>query len=375
MAGIYIHIPFCRNACSYCDFHFTISFSYFNEMLDAIKKELKIRRDYIGAQSVSSIYFGGGTPSLLKQSQLASLLEVINCNYHVITDPEITLEANPEDISINYIKDLMNLGINRLSIGVQSFFDEDLRFMNRIHDATQAEKSIMVAREGGIKNLNIDLIYGFPGLTCEKWQMNLEKFSGYELEHLSAYQLTFEPGTVFYHRKRKRRLYEQDEEVGLDQLKTLIKIMRSEGYLHYEISNFAKEGFKSMHNSGYWKQMKYIGIGPSAHSCDGNKRQWNISKNMSYIRGVNDGKGYYVSEILENKTKYHDYVMTSLRTMWGTDLSYILTNFGERFYYHFLHRAMNYLERGELIRKGDKIYLNETGIFISDHIIRDLFID
>lgn len=375
MAGIYIHIPFCRNACSYCDFHFTTSFSYFEKMLNAITRELEIRRDYIGSQSVSTIYFGGGTPSLLKKSQLATLMETINRVYYVNSHPEITLEANPEDISINYIKDIVDLGINRLSIGVQSFFDEDLRFMNRAHDSVMAEKSIIMAREGGIKNLNIDLIYGFPGLTIEKWQMNLERFIKYELEHLSAYNLAFEPGTVLYHRKRKGRVEELNEEVGLDQFKTLIKILKSEGYLHYEISNFAKKGFISKHNSGYWKQMKYIGLGPSAHSCDGYERQWNISKNVSYIKGIDAGNGYYAGEILETQTKYHDYVLASLRTMWGTDLSYIITNFGERFYNHFLQSARDYLEGGKLIREGDKIFLTETGTLIADHIIRDLFID
>jgi oxygen-independent coproporphyrinogen-3 oxidase len=375
MAGIYIHIPFCRNACSYCDFHFTISFSYIDEMLIAIIKELEIRKDYIGRQYVSSIYFGGGTPSLLKQYQLSSLLETIHRNYNVNNNPEITLEANPEDISGLYIKQILKLGINRLSIGIQSFFNEDLQLMNRIHNSIQAEKSIITAREGGINNLNIDLIYGFPGLTGEKWKMNLEKFTGYELEHLSAYHLTYEPGTVFYHRKRKERMEEQDEELSMDQFKTMIKIMKSAGYIHYEISNFAKKGFISLHNSGYWKQMKYIGIGPSAHSYDGHSRQWNISKNMSYIKGVKDGTGYFTSEMLEIKTKYHDYILTSLRTMWGTDLSYILTNFGQRFYNHILKNAEDYLKRGELTRKGDRIYLTESGIFVSDHIIRELFID
>lgn len=375
MPGIYIHIPFCRKACLYCDFHFATSISYFDEMLNAIVKELEIRRDYFGHQSVSSIYLGGGTPSLLKQSHLARLLETIYLNYNVKSNPEITLEANPEDISSLFIKGIVKLGINRLSIGIQSFFDEDLRFMNRIHDSAQAEESITVAREGGIGNLNIDLIYGFPGLSDEKWRINLEKFIRYDLEHLSAYQLTFEPGTIFYHRKRKRRIDEHDEQVSLDQFKTLIKIMKSERYLHYEISNFAKEGFISVHNSGYWQAKKYIGIGPSAHSYNGYERRWNISKNMSYIKGVNTETGYFICETLDTKIKYHDYVITSLRTMWGTDLLYILTTFGKEYYNHFIQSAEKYLKKGELIKKENKIYLTEKGIFISDHIIRDLFIE
>jgi len=346
-----------------------------DELLNAIKKELEIRKECINRQPVSTIYFGGGTPSLLKHSQLAGLLETISMHYQINPNPEITLEANPEDISIQYIKDIVKLGINRLSIGIQSFYNEDLHFMNRVHNSLQAGKSIMIAREGGINNINIDLIYGFPGLTLEKWHSNLEKFKDFDLEHLSAYHLVYEPGTIFYHRKRKGRIQELEDELSLDQLRVLMKVMKSAGYIHYEISNFAKEKFISRHNLGYWTQMEYLGIGPSAHSFDGQSRRWNISRNISYIRGVNTGTGYYKSEALDTQARYHEYVLTSLRTMWGTDLSYLLSAFGRKYYNHFLLSSDSYIKRGELARREEKVFLTETGIFISDHIIRDLFID
>ncbi len=375
MSGIYIHIPFCRNACSYCDFHFTICHLHIEEMISALVKELEIRKDYLDHQVIRSLYLGGGTPSLLKKSQLARLFEAVYKNFQISQNPEITLEANPEDVTKAYVKEIIQLGVNRLSIGIQSFFDEDLYLMNRVHDSERSEQSIIVAREEGINNLNIDLIYGLPGLKLVKWRKNLAKTVEYKPEHVSAYHLTYEPGTTFYYKKMKRRIKEPDEEESVEQFKELVRILKAEGYIHYEISNFARKGFISVHNSGYWTQRPYIGIGPSAHSFNGWERQWNISKNMSYIRGVNKGAGYFETEMINNNTKYHDYVMTSLRTIWGTDLMYILNNHGKDYYHHFMKYAGKFLKTGDLKRKGNKIYLTKKGIFVSDHIIRDLFME
>jgi len=375
MSGIYIHIPFCRNACSYCDFHFTISRSYVDEMINALVRELEMRKVYLNRQSIRTVYFGGGTPSILKQSQLAILLEAVHKNYDIISNPEITLEANPEDVTNEYVKEIKKLGVNRLSIGIQSFYNEDLHLMNRIHDSNQSERSIIIAREEGIDNLNIDLIYGFPGLNNEKWNSNLERTVRYKPEHISAYHLTFEPGTTLFHKRKKRRITEQDEEESIDQFSELVRILKAEKYIHYEVSNFARNGFISVHNSGYWTQETYIGIGPSAHSFNGHNRQWNISKNMSYIKGINSGTGYYKGEIMKTKTKYHDYIMTSLRTIWGTDLIYISDNFGVKYYNHFLKYTGEYLKSGALKRKGHKVFLTSKGMFISDQIIRNLFMN
>jgi oxygen-independent coproporphyrinogen-3 oxidase len=374
MAGIYLHIPFCRNSCNYCDFHFSTDPAHAEDLIIAMGREIHLRKEYLKGMEIDTIYFGGGTPSFIKTVYIEDLLNVIVKNFKISDNPEITLEGNPEDLKPAYLQEILKIGINRLSIGIQSFFDDDLKFMNRIHDADQAKLSIKEARNAGFKNINIDLIYGFPGLLDKKWNINIETAIGFHVEHLSAYHLSYEPSTVLYYRKAKNRISEISENESHKQFAKLCKRMKSAGYVHYEISNFAIKGFYSRHNSGYWKQIPYLGIGPSAHSYNGTSRQWNIPRNMSYIKGIASNKGFFETEELDLKSRYHDYVMTSVRTIWGTDSEYILDEFGSEIHDHFIIHASGFINSGDLIHKGNKYYLTEKGILISDYIIKKLFI-
>ncbi len=374
MAGIYLHIPFCRNSCNYCDFHFTTDLSHSEDLIKAMVKEIHQRKEYLNESEINTIYFGGGTPSFIKTEFIDVLFNAIIKNFRIDKDPEVTLEANPEDINPVYLKQIQTIGINRLSIGIQSFFNDDLIFMNRAHDANQAKKSISEARNAGFKNINIDLIYGFPGLLKKKWIKNIETAIDFHVEHLSAYHLTYEPSTILYFRKEKKRILEISENESLEQFVELCGRMKSEGYIHYEISNFALDGFYSRHNSGYWKQLPYLGIGPSAHSYNGITRQWNIAKNMSYIKGIEKKEGFFETEELDLKTRYHDYVMTSIRTIWGTDSGFILNEFGIQYHNHFITNATEFTHSGDLNQTGSKYYLTDKGMLISDLIIKKLFI-
>jgi oxygen-independent coproporphyrinogen-3 oxidase len=374
MAGIYIHIPFCRKACHYCDFHFSISRDQLPLMLQAIEREIIERRDYLQGEILETVYLGGGTPSLLTVRQLKSLLGVIRDHYKISKDPEITMEGNPDDLSLPYMQALMDLGINRLSIGIQSFQEDDLTFMNRSHGTKQSHLCLEMAREAGFQNLNIDLIYGLPGMSMEKWEENIELASGYFPEHIAAYHLTYEKGTVMDYRRRRKKFPVPDEKVSLDQYELLIDKLQHKGYMHYEISNFALSGHISRHNSAYWKGGKYLGAGPSAHSFNGSTRRWNMPRNTSYIKNVLDGVAYYESEELDKKTRYHDYVMTSLRTMWGIDLDHIGKTFGQTFRDHCIREADPFIQSGRMTKEGNRILLSKEGFFIADHIIESLFL-
>jgi oxygen-independent coproporphyrinogen-3 oxidase len=340
----------------------------------AMAREISIRRDYLGRLEISTIYFGGGTPSFIKNELISILLETILNNFKISKDPEITLEANPEDIKPGYLSDLLKMGVNRLSIGIQSFFDDDLRFMNRAHNAEQAGRSVKEARQAGFKNINLDLIYGFPGLTEIKWNKNIETAVNFHVEHLSAYHMTYEPSTVLYYKKIKSRFSEVREKESMKQFSVLCEKMKIAEYIHYEISNFAKDGYYSKHNSGYWKQAPYLGIGPSAHSYNGKSRQWNFPRNMSYIRAINNNGVFYEKEVLDQKTKYYDYVMTTIRTIWGTDKRYILKEFGKEFYDYFIESTAGFIRSGDLVQKNGIYSLTDRGMLISDFIIKKLFI-
>ncbi len=374
MAGIYLHIPFCRDSCNYCDFHFTTDPRWSKEIIMAMAREISIRKEYLEGMEIGTIYFGGGTPSFVKKELVNILLEAIRSNFIMSKDPEITLEANPEDLNKRYLSDLLKIGINRLSIGIQSFFDDDLKFMNRSHNAEQAIRSVKEAGQAGFKNINLDLIFGFPGLTDKKWIINIEKTIDFHVEHLSAYHLTYEPSTVLYYRKIKNRISDINEQDSMRQFSKLCEKMKIAGYVHYEISNFAIDGFYSRHNSGYWKQVPYLGIGPSAHSYNGKTRQWNIPRNMSYIKGINNNEDFYETEVLDQTARYHDYVMTTIRTIWGTDERYILKEFGQHFHDHFIKYAARFVSSGDLVLKNGICYLTEKGMLISDFIIKELFI-
>lgn len=373
MNGIYIHIPFCKKVCYYCDFHFTVSLKQKDALLDSILKELEIRKDYLGNNSINTIYFGGGTPSILSVSELGGILQKINSLFSIETNMEITLEANPDDLNVEYLKDLKSLGINRLSIGIQSFFDEDLKWMNRRHNASDAENCIKLSQDSGFSNMNIDLIYGLPQLTVERWQQNLNTFISLDVPHLSAYHLTIEPKTVFGYYKRKGRLTEIDEEISLKHYDLLVNTMNANNYEHYEISNFCKEGKYSRHNTNYWKAGHYLGIGPSAHSFDGTSRQWNVSVNSDYINAINKGERFYEIEKLAENDKFNDYLLTGLRTKWGIDLNFIAKTFGSQYINHLERELSRIVDNDKVTRDKDIVRLTDRGMFLSDNIIAGLF--
>ena len=341
-------------------------------LLKAMKKEIESQKDYLNSPLLS-IYFGGGTPSLLAVDEIKSLLDEVQKHYKVEPDAEITLEANPDDLSPIKLKELLEAGINRLSIGVQSFFNEDLLFMNRAHDANQALSSIKSAKDAGFDNISIDLIYGTPTLTDKNWQANLRQVEELEVPHLSAYCLTVEPKTALAHFIRTEKVPDVNEKTSNKQFKILMDIMKAKDFVHYEISNFAKEGFISRHNSSYWLKRKYLGIGPSAHSYNGETRSWNVANNNEYIRSIENGEPFCQTEVLSTTAKYNEYIMTSLRTIWGCDLDYILSYFKEELLIHCLKEAETYIESGMTNKKDNKLTLTEKGMYIADRITSDLF--
>lgn len=375
MAGIYIHIPWCRQVCVYCDFHFSVSMRNRAEMLECIAKELEMQRDYPGREPLKSVYFGGGTPSLLNARELSVILSRIRLLFNISGDAEITLEANPDDLSVTYLNDLKNIGINRLSIGVQSFFDDDLRWMNRRHDSRQAIQSIVDSKKAGFNNLNIDLIYGLPDMKIEKWNKNLDLAFESGVQHLSAYHLTLEKKTVYSYRVRKGIMREPDEEPGMEHFEFLMERAEKEGFIHYEISNFAKPGFLSVHNTSCWMQRAYLGVGPSANSFNGESRQWNVSNNGKYIEKIKEGSIPCEYEKLELKDRYNEYILTSLRTMWGLDIEKIERQFGSGFAVHCMNEAAGYIKEGKLEIDGNFLKLGRKGKFFADGIISQLFRD
>jgi oxygen-independent coproporphyrinogen-3 oxidase len=374
MAGLYIHIPFCRNACTYCDFHFSVSLGHLPPMLKAIEKEIQLRQHFLEGETIRTIYFGGGTPSLLEPARVTSLLKAIRENYAVDEKAEITLEANPDDLNPEYLSALRQIGINRLSIGIQSFDDRFLKLMNRRHTSAQAGACLDYARKAGFDNLNLDLIYGLPGLSIKKWGDTLDVALSYRPAHLAAYHLSYEPGSVLDYRRRKGKIKPVDENRSLEHFRILLDRMEDRGYQHYEISNFALPGFLSRHNSAYWKSEKYLGIGPSAHSYNGRARQWNMAKNSSYIRGIMAGEEVGEQEVLNEKTRLNEYLMTSLRTMWGTDTEYIGREWGKDSRRQVLDQAKPFIQGNRIINKGNILVLSREGMFIADHIISKLFL-
>jgi len=374
MAGLYIHIPFCRDACTYCDFHFSISLKHLEPMMEAIGKEIEQEKDFLEGEELATIYLGGGTPSLLKPKELDRLFNTIKRYFSVIQEAEITLEANPDDLTPGYLKSLRQIGINRLSIGIQSFFDEDLEIMNRRHNSVQSKSCLEQANKSGFSNISLDLIYGLPGMSNEKWKKNLNTAMDFKPAHMSAYHLGYESGTVLDYRLRKGKVQQVDEDTSIEHFNILVEGMEDKGYLHYEISNFALPGLISRHNAGYWKGEKYLGVGPSAHSFDGRTRRWNMSKNSSYIKGMEKGNIVYEKEILDNKTRLHDYLITSLRTMWGIDMDYLREEWGTEYHEHINKQSVPYINRGKIRKANGKLFLTREGMLIVDHIIQEIFL-
>ena len=374
MAGIYIHIPFCRKRCHYCDFYKTTDFGHKFRLLKALKKELETRSKELVSDEINTIYLGGGTPSVLQVDELQELLNIIRSNYSVVADAEITMEANPDDLKLPKLKALREIGYNRLSMGVQSFSEADLKLMNRRHEVAQAVDSVIWAKSAGFENISIDLIYGLPNQTLAEWESNVLKAIELDVQHISAYNLTYHEGTVFYDQLKKGHLKELPDELSVQQFEILRKLLIEAGFEHYEISNFCKPGFYSKHNSSYWKSKKYLGIGPSAHSFDLQTRRWNVSSMSKYLDGLENDKSYSESEILSEQDRYNDYIITGLRTIWGISEEYIQDEFSGVFSRHFLKMKKEYFQSGHLVNTGENVALSPEGLFISDKIMADFMV-
>lgn len=372
MAGLYIHIPFCAKRCLYCDFFSNTEMKYKEPYIDALIRELEIRKDYAAGEPFDTIYFGGGTPSQLQADDFDRIFDAIYRLYNVSDNPEITLEANPDDMTPEYVSALRAFPFSRISIGVQSFKEKDLRFLNRRHDSRQAVRAVELCKENAFTNISIDLIYGLPGQTEEEWEANLDKAISLDIPHISAYHLIYEEGTALYRLKEEGKVVSIEEEVSLSLFSILIDRLKAAGYEHYEISNFARPGMISRHNSAYWIGKKYLGLGPSAHSYNGECREWNVSSLPIYIRGIESGQPKKEMETLSQNTRYNDFIITGLRTMWGIRLNEIRRLFGDDYLLYFQTQADQYLHSGLLVKNGDTVLLSREGIFISDGIMSDL---
>ena len=372
MAGIYIHIPFCKRRCIYCDFFSTTQSEKKAEYVHALVRELEIRKDYLDNEEIETIYLGGGTPSQLSQEELEEIFAHIYKVYKVTPDAEITLEANPDDLTPEYVSMLRTLPFNRISMGIQTFQEETLKLLHRRHTAQQAIEAFIRCREAGFQNISIDLMYGLPGETLETWEQDLQQAIALHPEHISAYHLIYEEGTALWNLREQNKVEEAEEELSLTLFKTLIERLTKAGYQHYEISNFCLPGLYSRHNSSYWTGKKYLGCGPSAHSFGGTSRQWNVSSLEKYLEGIRTDQLDFEIENLDLYTRYNDFVITSIRTCWGMPLSQLRTNYGETLYNYCLRMAKPHIQQGVLEIKEDTLKLTSEGIFISDGIMSDL---
>jgi oxygen-independent coproporphyrinogen III oxidase len=375
LAGIYIHIPFCRQACYYCNFHFSTSLQYKNEFIAALLKEAQIQanNNYLQGQPVETIYFGGGTPSLLQLAELQLILTTINELFPVSSTAEITLEANPDDVDEVQLAGWKQAGINRLSIGIQSLFDEDLQWMNRAHNAEQAKTVIQKSRAAGFDNFTVDLIYGTPGLTDDKWDYNLDWVIDQNINHLSCYALTVEPKTALDQMIRTNKKTDVDAEQQSRQFIHLMNKMEAAGFEHYEISNFAKPGHRSRHNSSYWHGTHYLGLGPSAHSFNGASRQWNVANNMQYIKSLEKETLLFEKEELTTTQQLNEYIMTSLRLMEGCNIQLVEEKFGSTISTHLVNNAKEFEQKGWLSFINNRLVLNREGKLFADKIAGELF--
>jgi len=379
MAGIYLHIPFCRQACHYCNFHFSTSLTGINDFVTALLKEMVLRKDYIGGEPVETIYFGGGTPSLLEGDQLERIMEGLRTNFMIAQGAEITLEANPDDFDFDFDSDFLpgrisawrKTGINRLSIGIQSFFEEDLRWMNRAHNAGQAIDSIRMAQEQGFDNISIDLIYGGPTLPDDHWRQNVEQAIRLQIPHLSCYALTVEPKTALDKMIHQHKKQDVDPEDQARQFLLLMDWTAAAGYEHYEISNFARPGRRSRHNSSYWQGKTYLGLGPSAHSYNGVSREWNVANNALYIKGAPVAE----KEVLTPAQQINEYIMISLRTLEGCDLRVVSERFGKEKAQELGLQARRFIEEGKMAAWADRLVLTQAGKLLADGISADLFFE
>jgi oxygen-independent coproporphyrinogen-3 oxidase len=370
-AGIYIHIPFCKSRCTYCDFYTLTNESRIEAFADSLCKEIELRKDEIH-EPVKTVYFGGGTPSRLSEQHFENIFNYLFSNFKIDPAAEITVEANPDDLSSEYIQMLSHLPVNRLSIGIQSFDDGELKFLSRRHTASQAINAVKRCQMHGFNNISIDLMYGLPGQTTKIWEQNLKQATSLDIQHLSAYHLIYEEKTRMYSMLKAGKIHPVDEEVSTAMFSMLIDWMKQHNFIHYEISAFAKEGYFSRHNTSYWKGNKYIGLGPAAHSFDGENRSWNVASLNRYINGIESGVPERNSEHLSLNEKYNEFILTGLRTMWGIDMVELRLLFGDKLYSYCIENAEKYVSKKLLSVEGYNMKLTREGIFISDGIMSDL---
>ncbi|MBA4317201.1 MAG: coproporphyrinogen III oxidase [Flavobacterium sp.] len=372
MSGIYIHIPFCKQACHYCDFHFSTSMKKKDEMVLALAKEIQMRKKEFKDEIVETIYFGGGTPSVLTTNEIQFLISEVYKNYKVVENPEITLEANPDDLSKERIIELSKSPINRLSIGIQSFFEDDLKMMNRAHNSAEARKCLEEATKY-FDNISLDLIYGIPGMSNEKWKQNIETALSFGIPHISSYALTVEPKTALNKLIQTGKIAKPKDEVAEEHFQVLVETLEKNGFIHYELSNFGKENYFSKNNSAYWLGKKYLGIGPSAHSYDGISRSWNVSNNTIYLKSLAENKLPNETEILSKSDRYNEYIMTGLRTIWGVSLDRIEQEFGNSYLEYLQKQSQKFLNDDLLFIDDNILKPTQKGKFLTDGIASDLF--
>ncbi|MFW6246136.1 MAG: radical SAM family heme chaperone HemW [Tangfeifania sp.] len=374
MAGIYIHIPFCRQKCYYCDFYKTVNNSLTSQFINTLKKEILLRKDFTEGEKIETIYFGGGTPSVLKKEELEEILHFLKSEFSVLPDAEITFEANPDDLTPGYLNAIFEAGVNRLSIGIQSFQDKYLKKMNRRHSAKQAVYSVLNAEKTGFRNISADLIYGLPNLTIKEWRQSLNEVFQLPVNHLSAYHLTYHEGTPFYTWLKKGTLKELSEQQSVEQFNVLIDKCREAGFEQYEISNFARNQEYSKHNTAYWTGQIYLGLGPSAHSFNGLVRTWNVAHVESYIKAIEKGSSFFQQEVLSETDRYNEYILTHIRTKWGVSADYIQENFCEEKAALFRKEIEKYLQNNKLKIQNGNFVLTREGLFVSDDIMANLMI-
>lgn len=372
MAGIYIHVPFCKKKCLYCDFYSIGTSSKISEFPSLIEKELLLRKDFIGDVSIDTIYLGGGTPSLLLPEMVAQMLNSISKTFCVSKNSEITIEANPDDLTKDLLLNYYATGINRISIGIQSFIDDELLFLGRRHSALAAEKSVELSLNAGFKNISIDLIYGLPDSTINSWEYNLRKAFSLDINHLSCYHLTYEKGTVLYRKLKENKIKEVDESLSVQQFNRLRELANQKGFIHYEVSNLAKDGFNSRHNTSYWQGIHYLGLGPAAHSYNGLQREWNPNSYVEWELGIKSNKPATQFESIDTQTRFNELLLTRLRTSWGIDLDCLSLEFGNAMVEKLLTSAKTYLENSTLVIKNKHLFIPSEHFFISDGIIEDL---
>lgn len=372
MAGIYIHIPFCRQACHYCDFHFSTSMKKKDDMVVAIAKEIAMRKDELEKETIETIYFGGGTPSVLTNEEINFILAAVYHNFEVVPNPEITLEANPDDLSAERILQLASSQVNRLSIGIQSFFEDDLKMMNRAHNAVEAEACLTEAVKH-FENISIDLIYGMPGMSNQKWLQNVDKALSFGVPHISSYALTVEAKTALHKFVLNGTIPQPNDEVAQEHFYLLVDKLEENSFIHYELSNFGKEGYFSKNNTAYWLGKKYLGIGPSAHSYNGISRSWNINNNALYLKSIEAGELPSETEKLTVADRYNEYIMTGLRTIWGVSVARVEAEFGLQYSHYLKKEAEKYINNKQLILRDGILATTKEGKFLADGIASDLF--